>query len=85
MDTLSSILLVGNIISFLSGIFSLIIFFKNILSKKGSIYENKNYLIAAFVFIVVEPVLIYWVGRAVAGYKEEILFDTLITAFANKT
>ena len=72
MDTISAIILGANIVSIATGIIFLIKFFYNIYAKKGSFAENRNYLIAAFVFIVAEPLLIYYLGRVLAGYGKEI-------------
>jgi len=68
MDAISSIILGANIVSIAAGILFLAKFFYNICAKKGSFSENRNYLIAALIFIVAYPLLIFYLGKVLSSY-----------------
>jgi len=74
MDTISIILFGAEAVSILTGIVFLLKFFYNIYARKGTFAENKNYLIAAFIFIIVDPLLIILLGKVLAAhYSEHVL------------
>jgi hypothetical protein len=66
MDTVLSIIFGANIISIATGIIMLILFLYTL--KKHDFKTSRNYLIGAFVFIVVDPLLIWLLGRSLVAY-----------------
>jgi len=67
MDLAYSIILAANIISIATGIILLVLFFYTL--KKHDFRASRNYLIGAFVFIVVDPLLIWLLAKSLLAYS----------------
>lgn len=81
MDLVYLILLAANIISIATGIILLILFFYTL--KKHDFRTSRNYLIGAFVFIVVDPLLIWLLAKSLLAYATPSMtnYSAIISIF----
>ncbi len=78
MDILTLVLiLLADIFSIACGVYLLIVFIRIYLDK-GDLMKNKNYLINAFILIIVFPLIITGVGVMISNYYGYTPFDVSV-------